>query len=296
VRIIRKVVLYSLFLLLCVPVSCQRTEVQTEKRTGDQGTRLKILTTIPPLYSFTASIAGEHADVENLLPSGAGPHEYSFSPHDMKKIAEADILIKNGVNLEGWLDNAIASSGREDLIIVDTSTGIEIVENDPHIWLSPNRAIVQIKNIRDALMKADPERSAFFSGNADTYILRIQYLDARAVNEISALKKKEFVAFHSAFLYFCRDYGLKQVAVIQKSPEQEPSPGHMRNVIDIIKAKGITTIFTEPQASHKIVNTIAQDLNLRVSALDTLEIGELSPGWYEKKMRENLDAFNEALE
>ncbi len=214
----------------------------------------------------------------------------------MIQLSGADVLIKNGVNLESWLDDAVASTGRQELVVIDASRGLEIHNNDPHIWLSPRRAIIQVKNIRDALMQADPEKREVYAENAEKYIRRLERLDRYIVEEIKTWESKEFVSFHSAFLYFTIDYGLRQVAVIQESPDQEPSPRHLRNVIDTIRAKGITTIFTEPQASHKIVNSLARDFNLRVLALDTLETGELYPRWYEEKMKHNLGVLKEALQ
>jgi zinc/manganese transport system substrate-binding protein len=230
----------------------------------EKSEKLRILTTIAPLYSFTKNIAGDLADVDNLLPSGAGPHECSFSPADIVKVSRSDVLIKNGVDLESWLDKLMisAQTGKKEIVIADTSSGVEIIDNDPHIWLSPVNAVIQVKNIRDCLVKADP-------GNSET--------------------------LHPAFTYFTKDYGLKQAAVIQETPEIEPSPKHIIDVIKTIEAAGIKAIFSEPRASHKIVDTIAEDLKLRVYNLDTLETGELSKEWYEERMRANLAVLKKAL-
>ncbi len=290
-------------------ISDQQPEQQTE-------TKLKVLTTIAPLYCFTKNIAGDFADVENLLSSGAGPHEYSFSPADIKKITEAQVIMKNGVNLDVWLDKLTAVAGKEKLTVVDTSSGVKIINKNPHIWLSPGNAIIQVKNIRDALIKADPENSERYMENTEKYIKRLDILDREIRDEVKTWRRKEFVAFHSAFLYFERDYGLRQVAVIQESPEEQPTPRHIANVINTIKTRDIRAIFTEPQASHKIIESISQDLNLQVYSLDTLEIvalypeGKKAPGrlasppgfsngvyheWYEDRMRANLEILKKAL-
>jgi zinc/manganese transport system substrate-binding protein len=260
--------------------------------------KLKILTTIAPLYSFTKNVVGEVAIVNNLLPSGVGPHEYSLSPRDVRKISEAEIIIKNGVNLETWLDKIISptkNSGNTRPIVVDTSKGIEIINNDPHIWLSPKNVIIQVKNIRDALVKIDPDNSEIYSKNAAKYLERLKTLDREIENRIKNWKRKEFVAFHSAFLYFSKHYGLKQVAVIQELPEEQPTPKHIADVINIIKNRGIKVIFTEPGASNKLVKSIARDLKLQIYSLDTLETGALYPEWYEVRMRANLQVLNMVL-
>ncbi|GMR03250.1 MAG: metal ABC transporter substrate-binding protein [Thermodesulfovibrionia bacterium] len=289
----------SVFILLS---ACQQPSRQFGNENQQPEIKLKILTTIAPLYCFAKNIAGDLADVENLLPAGAGPHEYSFSPADIKKIKNAHVLIKNGANLEPRLDKVIASSmeipamnRKGKLAVVDTSSGIQLMNNDPHIWLSPKNAIIQVRNIRDALAKADPDRSERYRENAGEYIKRLEKLDIYITEEVKTWRTKEFVAFHSAFMYFARDYGLKQVAVIQEFPDTQPSPKHIAEVIKTIKKTGVKAIFSEPLTTHKIVESIAEDLNLQVYSFDTLETGEPYPEWYEDKMKANLAVLKKAL-
>lgn len=266
-----------------------------------KGGKLKVVTTIAPLFSFTKNVAGDAADVENLLPSGAGPHEYSLSPYDVTKAADAQLLIINGVNLEAWLNNLVRSVNErrtdesERLIVVDTSSGIKAIDNDPHIWLSPKNAVIQVKNIMHAMIEADPENRETYRGNAAVYIERLKNLDRDIENEIKTWASKQFVSFHSAFRYFAGDYGLRQAAVIRETPEVEPSPRHIARVIETIKREGIRSVFTEPQISHKIVESIAEDLDLEVYSLDTMETGPLSEEWYEEKTRENVAVLKKAL-
>ncbi len=265
---------------------------------------LRVLTTIAPLYSFTRNVAGDLAHVDNLIPSGVGPHEYSLSPADARKVAGARVLVTNGLNLEIWLHTLTSaaegvrktdSSGEHGLIVVDTSAGTEVFGNDPHIWLSPGNAIIQVKNIRDAMIKADPGNGQTYRENAAIYIQRLEDLDNEIREEIKTWKTKKFVAFHSAFKYFARDYGLEQAAVIQETPEIEPSPKHIAHVMETIKSTGIRAIFTEPQYSHKIVVSIAGDLDLEIYSLDTLETGALSKEWYEDSMRSNVSILKKVL-
>ena len=270
--------------------------------TSDQSDgRLTILTTIPPLYSFTKNIAGDIANVENLLPNGAGPHDYAFGPADIKKVTKARIIIKNGLGLETWLDRLLVSAEENaaavghDLFIVDSSSGIEVKDNDPHIWLSPAKAVAQVKNIRDALIRIDTVNAEVYSRNASVYINRLQSLNNEINLAVSTFKRREFVALHSAFTYFADDYGLKQAAVIQGSPDITSSPTRIAEVINLIRERDIKAIFSEPGSSHNIVNSIADDLGLEVHALDTLETGSLSKDWYENKMRANLEVLRAAL-
>ncbi len=291
----RRLIFCSILFLLLSNSACKQTEHQMNNELRQSEKKLKILTTIAPLYSFTVNITANLAQVDNLLPSGAGPHEYAFSPADIKKIMESDILIKNGIKLESWLDSVIESSGKKKLLIIDTSSGTDIINDDPHIWLSPKNAVMQVRNISRALVRADPEHRETYMENAENYIHRLKALDLEIQEEVNNWERKEFVASHSAFLYFARDYGLKQAAIIQESPEKNPSPQHIIDVINTIKGKGIKSIFSEPRISHKIIESIAQDLNLQVYNLDSMETGIFYPAWYEDKMRANLTVLKTAL-
>lgn len=267
--------------------ACQRPQHHPQ-------TKLRILTITAPIHCFALNIVGDAATVENLLPSMVDPHEYSLGPADMRRIENADVVIKNGVNLEGWLDKIISNNSRQ-ITIIDTSSGIEIINNNPHIWLSPRYAGIQVKNIVEALVRIDPLHGNMYKENAEKYIQRLSVMDAEIQSEVSKLRRKEIVAFHPAFLYFARDYGIKQLAVIRESPEKEPSPKHIVDIIRIIKAWNVKAIFSEKGVTSRTIETIAKDLNLQVYNLDTLERGEVSPEWYEERMRWNLGVLKEAL-
>jgi ABC-type Zn uptake system ZnuABC Zn-binding protein ZnuA len=256
--------------------------------------KIRILTTIAPVYCFTKNVTEDAAIVDNLLPAGAGAHDYSFSPADIMKIQNADVIIINGVQLESWLDKVISSSGGKS-VIIDTSDGIIIRDNDPHIWLSPRNAIVQVRNIMNALLKIDEENSPIYKSNAEDYIRKLGTLDGKIQTEIDSWKRKEFIAFHSAFKYFAEDYGLRQAAVIEEFPGKSPSPSHIAGIIDIIKSTDVNAIFTEPQAHHRIVESLARDMDLEVLTLDTMETGGLSREFYENASLSNLEALGKAL-
>lgn len=297
---LRKLAIILTVFLVFTLFSCSQTPQDKHPPEAGNDSRLKVVTTIAPLYSFTKNIAGDSIILENLLPSGVGPHEYSLSPKDARKIADADILIKNGVGLEAWMNKLIGSanefrSNSKKLVLVDTSEGVEIIDNDPHIWLSPRNAVLQVRNIEAALLKADPDNAEAYMKNAAEYISRLKALDLEIAESVNKWKVKELITFHSAFSYFAMDYGLKQSAVLEGSPEAQPSPLHIVKIMDKIKESGIGVIFSEPNASHKIMDSISDDMGLKVYSLDTLETGDLSSEWYISRMRANLETLNKAL-
>jgi len=293
---LRKLFVFGMVLLVLSLFACKQAPPQK----AENDSRFRVVTTIAPLYSFTKNIAGDNVLLENLLPSGVGPHEYSLSPADARKIADADILIKNGVGLEEWMKKLVGSADelRRDsrkILVVDTSEGAEIIDNDPHIWLSPLNAVLQVRNIERALIRADPDNAGVYRKGAAEYISRLKVLDREIAESVNKWKVKELVTFHSAFSYFAADYGLRQSSVLEGSPEAQPSPAHIAEIMDKIKESGARVIFSEPDASHKIMDSIADDMGLKIYSLDTLETGDLGPEWYISRMRANLETLNKAL-
>lgn len=303
-KVSRVVALSILLLAMLFLVGCSKSNRvfhagMAEKETG----KLKVVTTFAPLYSFTANVAGDAAVVENLVPIGASIHSFQAKPSDIKKIAQADILIINGIGLEEFLNDIVKGAANTGLTIVDTSKSINILGSqdedehqygDPHIWLSPKNAIKQVETIRGALIKADPKNAEVYSKNAKAYIERLKRLDADISKELASAKKEKYFVFHNAYQYFERQYGIKSVGSIEEFPGKEPSPRQMARIIDYIKGHDARIVFTEPQFSPKVIDVLKQDYNIYIGVLDPIG-QELSRGGYEKNMRQNLASLMKAF-
>ncbi|MCL4540501.1 MAG: zinc ABC transporter substrate-binding protein [Bacteroidetes bacterium] len=286
-------IVVSALILLCAVPGCATT---SSKPTG----RLKVTTTFIVMYIFTKNVAGDAADVTNLVPPGVGVHEYQFKPSDVKKVSNADVVVKSGLGAEMWLDNLLNNAGNQNVTIVDTSKGVPTLKTsgtvDVHIWLDPVRAEKQVENIRDGLIKKDPKNKGIYERNAAAYIKRVKALDTEIKQTVSGFQRRDFVSFHSAFIYLSDRYGLDQIAVIEPSPGKEPNPKSLAEISRIIKDKKIKAIFREPQFSSKVVDSLANDLGIKVLVLDPIETGELKEDYWEKTMRKNLQHLKEALE
>lgn len=275
--------------------------------------RLRVATTFLPLYSLTAAIAGEDALVENLLPPGVGPHEYAFAPSDIERLSRADVLVANGLGLEEWLADVVATAN-PDIAVVEASAGIttrtpleairlgeeeedeeEHGPADPHVWLDPVRAKAMAGNIAVALSAADPDNAAGYRSRLAVLEGRLDALDRDIRETLAPLPDKRFVAFHDAFGYFAERYGLETVAVVEASPGKEPSPADVARIVTLIRAERVKAIFSEPQFSPRIVETIAAETGLVTHPLDPLETGDFTADAYERGMRANLASFAAAL-
>lgn len=276
--------------------------------------KIRVVTTFLPIYVFTANVAGGAAEVVNLLPPGVGPHDYSFTPADVRLLASADVIVMNGLGLESWMQKLIIQSGTK-AVVVDASAGITSQklppetglpsstpsgenapgDTDPHIWLDPVRAEAMVKNIAAGLSRADPADQATYQKNFEDYGKRLAAIDEEYRAALAVVPDKEFVAFHSAFGYLAARYGLVERAVIEEFPGKEPGAQYLAALVDLIKKNKTRALFSEPQFSPRVVQTVAVETGARVYALDTAEVGDFAPGTYEKIMRDNLKILVAAL-
>ncbi|MBP1992512.1 metal ABC transporter substrate-binding protein [Paenibacillus eucommiae] len=285
---------------------------------SDPGSKkIKIAATFYPMAEFSRQVAGEHAEVITLVPAGVEPHDWEPSPKDMTVIKEADVFVYNG-GVEGWVDKALESAANDKRIVVETIHDLELIEGeehshegeeaghedehahegeeaghadedvhehglDPHVWLSPVLAQKQVAAIQAALEKADPAHKEDYKKNADIYIAKLKELDELFKSGLNGAKRKDFVTQHAAFAYLAKEYGLTQVPISGISPEQEPSPSQMAEVIKFAKEHDVKTIFFETLVDPKIAQTIAKEVGAKTDVLNPIE------GLTEEDQKENLD-------
>jgi len=170
---------------------------------------------------------------------------------------------------------------------------------DPHVWLSPQLAIKEVRNIEAALIEKAPEHKEQFTKNADAYVAKLEQLDADYKKELQNAKRKDFITQHAAFGYLARSYGLTQVPIAGLSPEQEPSASAMAEVVKFAKEHQVKTIFFETLVSSQVADTIAKELGAQTAVLNPLEgltAEEQAKNMdYISVMRANLEALKKAL-
>jgi zinc transport system substrate-binding protein len=183
---------------------------------------------------------------------------------------------------------------------VTTSDGLDILAEEghgtagnPHVWLSPRNAIHQVEAIREALIRADPSGAEVYQANASAYIAELEALDKEIREAVASFSSRRFIAFHAAWVYFARDYGLEQAAVIERMPGQEPSPAEIAAIVERARAMQARAIFAEPQFSTKAAQVIAEESGAQVLYLDPL--GQPPDYRYLDLMRFNLREMSRAL-
>ncbi|MEA5622250.1 metal ABC transporter substrate-binding protein [Nostoc sp. UHCC 0251] len=279
-----------------------------------QSEKTKVVTTFLPIYLFTKAVAGNVADVEILVPPGTEVHEYQATPQNVKAIATANVLVKNGLGLEEFLENTVKNAQNNKLTEIDASQGIKPLneispvvktaqdekdhdhahaQGNPHVWLDPVLAKQQVTNIRDGLIAADPANKATYEANTAAYIKELENLNSEFQQTLQKTPNCTFITFHDAFPYLAQRYNLKQVAVVQ-IPEDQLSPTDVQNAVNTVKKYNVKALFSEPGVDNKLLTSLSKDLKLNLRTLDSLETGEINPQHYFKAMKANLQTLETA--
>jgi ABC-type Zn uptake system ZnuABC Zn-binding protein ZnuA len=236
---------------------------------GGQGQGLDVVATTTQVADFARVVGGDRVRVTSLIKPNVDAHDYEPSPADIDAIARADVVLKNGVGLERWLDDTIKSSGYQGQV-VDTSQGVPLRheggEPDPHIWQDPRNAERMAANVERGLAAAEPADAGRFQANLTAYTRQLQALDAEVARQLGSLANKKLVTNHDAFGYYIDRYGLQLVGSVIPSLDTsaELSGRDIRDLVAKIKATRVKAIFTEASLPPKTADTIAREAGVKV--------------------------------
>lgn len=300
--------------LALVLASCAAPRPDTGSASRDDG--LQVMTTFLPITLFTRAVTGDCATVTALIPPSLGPHDFQARPGDLAALRQARVLVKNGLEMEGFLEKLVTSAGNSQLAVIDSSRGIATIDSpqggadhdhgsghgddhghghrhgavNPHIWLDPLRAVQQVETIRDGLIKADPSCAEGYKRNAASYITQLRQLNSEIAGQLRPYSGKTFIAFHDFAPYFAQRYGLKAEFLVDV-PEMNPSPADLQRVAAAVKQTQLRALLSEPQEGQRSFNTLAKDLGVKISVFDPLETGSpessKDPQTYLRVMRRN---------
>jgi|LDZU01.1.fsa_nt_gi ABC-type Zn uptake system ZnuABC Zn-binding protein ZnuA len=271
-------------LFVFVLAACQPTaDVQKPPQNS-----LQVVVVESFLADIVHNIAGERLEVETLMPSGLDPHSFEPTPKDVAKISDSDILFINGAGLEEWLEDIIENLP-EDQLIITASAGLEsrieaeegheegeVVEEvdehdheyDPHFWLNPLLVVKYVENIRDGLIRIDPEGSALYTANAETYIQQLIELDQYIEEKITQIPvdRRLIVTNHESFGYFADRYGFTIVGTILKSVSSGASPSalQMAELVDQMRSSGASAIFMETGSNPELAEQLSNETGIKV--------------------------------
>jgi len=288
------------------------------------GRDFAVVTTILPITLFTRAVAGSCASVTALLPANSGPHDFQARPSDLVALRQARVLIRNGLEIEGFLDRLLASAQNPRLVVIDTSRAVATLTGDrpqhgqqhgqhparaadhhhdhgavnPHIWLDPLRAVQQVEAIRDGLIQADPGCAAGYRRQAAAYTTQLRQLHREIDAQLRPYRGSSFVAAHDFAPYFAERYGLKADSLVDV-PEVNPSPAELQRVAVAVGRSGLRALLSEPRQGNRSLPALAADLGLRVASFDSLETSSEAasrdPATYLMVMRRNVAELRRAV-
>lgn len=319
-KTIKSIGLVALSVAVSGIVGCAGRGKAADSSVSDGG-KLKVMASFYPVYDFALKIGGDKVDVTDMVPAGTEPHDWEPGTSDITGLENADVFIYSGAGMEHWVDDVLKSLENKKLIAVEASTGISLMEGheeedeadkadkageeaheeyDPHVWLDPMNAKKEMENIKDAFVKADPENKDYYENNYKIYEEKFDALNQTYKDTLDPLPGKVIVVSHEAFGYLCGAYGLTQMGIEGLSPDSEPDPARMAEVIDFVKENNVKTIFFEELVSPKVAEAIAKETGAQTEVLNPIEglsDEEIKAGDdYFSVMEKNLDVLKKALE
>jgi len=290
-----------LLLLLILAITCSISSCSSSRQTApskEEGGRLKIYTTFYPLYDFTKKIVGNLADIETLIPAGADPHDYELSLKQTAELYDADVFIFLGESMEPWAQKLADQLKDKGIAVIEVGKGL-IENDDPHIWLDPVLAKEISKRIYEGIVPVAKAYEQTFKQNLENLYEKFDQLD-RSFKELAAgAVRKDLVVSHAFLGYVADRYGFNQVAITGLSPQDEPSPKKMAELIEFCEAKDVKCIFAEQGELLKLTNTLAEETGAQVlviNPLGSLRQEEIDAGEdYFSIMESNLELLNYAL-
>ena len=285
----KNIFLIIIILFSIITITCNNND---NKNTSG---KLQIYASVYPIYDFTKKIGGEKIAVYNMTKAGAEPHDFEITSKDMANLSKADLFIYNGGGMEHWVD--AVKDALQNTKYIDASSNINNQNNlDPHFWLSPKNAKIQMENIKNGLIEIDSESKDYYQSNYNLYANRLDELDNKIKISLSNIKNRNLVLTHPAFGHFCKEYSLNQIAIAR----DEADPKAMADIITFIKNNDIKAIFYEEFSSSKLVDSIAKETQIKILTLnpieslseENIEAGEDYFSIMEKNLISLLDGLN----
>ncbi len=228
----------------------------------------KVVTTFTIIADMAKNVAGDAATVESITKPGAEIHNYQPTPRDLLRARDADLVLRNGLNLELWFERFLKNLG--DVPSITVSDGVEPMaiaggayqgKPNPHSWMSPDNALIYVENIRKGLTQVDPAHADVYAANAKAYSDKIKALSQPIREELAKLPENHrwLVTSEGAFSYLARDFGLKELYLWPVNADSQGTPQQVRAVIDAMREHDVKVIFSESTVSDKPAKQVASE-------------------------------------
>lgn len=288
----------------------------------NQDTQLSIVTTFYPVYEFTKQVAGDRANVSQMISGGTDAHHYEPSARDIAMVNEADMFIYSSEEMETWVPSLLDSLDSDEVVVVRKADTVDELtlhsdsaededdhdhedghshshEVDPHIWLDPVLAQDQVTHIKEALIALDPEGTDYYEERAEQFNQELQMIHEEYSTAFEGAENRVFFTQHEAFGYLANRYDLTQIAVGGLSTEVEPNPARIAEINELVNEYDVPVIYYQEGASSAIAEMIANETGTETAVLYDLErlstnLQEEGLGYIDA-MRMNLESLRKSI-
>lgn len=252
----RFIAILGMFMLMASPLSA----------------KLKVVTTFTVIQDIAQNVGGDAAIVESITKPGAEIHEYEPTPQDIVKAQSADLVLRNGMNLESWFERFLTQlKDKPSVTVSEGITPISIYDGpykdkpNPHAWMSSKNALIYIENIRNAFVLHDPANAEIYNANAKSYAEKIMALDKPLRERLAKVPESQrwLVTSEGAFSYLAYDYGFKELYLWAMNQDEQGTPKQIRKVIDGVRKHHIPVVFSESTVSDKPAKQVAKETGAR---------------------------------
>ena len=238
----------------------------TDAAGGDNDDRPVVLTTFTVLADIAGNVAGEHLRVESITKTGAEIHGYEPTPGDIRRAADADLILDNGLNLELWFEKFVDTIDVPHVVVSEGIEEISITEEayeglpNPHAWMSPVNAQVYVDNMVAAFSELDPGNAARFAANGENYKAELQGVQDELADQLAELPgdHRALVTCEGAFSYLARDAGLEERYIWAVNAEQQATPQQIARTIEFVRERNVPAVFCESTVSDKPMRQVVE--------------------------------------
>jgi zinc/manganese transport system substrate-binding protein len=288
-------------LLLVTAALPVRAQDRVQDRVQDH---VRVVASFSILGDFAKNVGGERVEVTTLVGRDSDVHVYTPAPGDAKKIADAQLVIINGLGLEGWLPRLLQSSGSKAVVVTATDgiTPLKVGSAaDAHAWQSAVNAKRYVINIRDGLVATDPADAAVFRANAEGYLAKLDDLDREVRAAVAQIppERRRVISTHGAFGYFAAAYGVEFVAPLGISTDSEPSARDLADIITGIRTRKIPAVFLENISDDRLIRRLSAETGAKVGGTlysDSLSAEKGDAPTYIDMVRHNIKVLTTALD